>query len=77
MFEGKTINVIKPIGGNVAGQQKHYELWTQGGIITITDSKNVLAIDKTIKEAKRLKELYNININNYLQYMIDIEGILN
>lgn len=73
MFEGKTINLIKPIGGLVAGQQKYYELWTQGGIITITDPKNVLAIDNTLKEGKRL----NVNIKDYLQYMIDVEGILN
>jgi hypothetical protein len=73
MFEGRTLNLIRPNGGLVAGQQKTYELWTQGGIIYITDPKDVLAIDKVIKDAKRM----NVDTKNYLEYMIDEEGILN
>ena len=73
MFEGRTIELIKSIGGTVAGQSKQYELWTQGGTITITNPEHVKAIDNTIKEAKRM----NVNIEDYLCYMIDEEGILN
>lgn len=73
MFEGKTINLIKPIGGLVAGQQKIYELWTQGGIIYITNPEHVKAIDEVIKSAKRM----NVDTKNYLEYMIDEQGILN
>jgi len=72
LFEGKTITNIKPFKGLIAGQKKYYELWTQGSIITITDTKEVLRIDKVIKEAKKL----NFDVYNYLQYMIDVEGIL-
>ena len=73
MFEGKTINIIEPVGGLVAGQQKTYELWTQGGIIYITSPLDVAAIDKVIKDAKRMK----VDTKNYLEYMIDEQGILN
>lgn len=73
MFEGKTITLIKPIGGLVAGQQKTYELWTQGGIISIIEQKDVEAIDKVIKEASK----NNWDIKEYLAYAIDEEGILN
>ena len=72
MFEGRTINLIKPIGGLVAGQQKTYELWTQGSIITVSNPDQVKAIDKTIKEAKKM----NVDVKNYLCYQIDQEGIL-
>jgi hypothetical protein len=71
MFEGKTITLIKPFGGLVAGQQKHYELWTQGSIITITNNNDVVAIDKALKEAKKM----NYDSKSYLQYQIDEEGI--
>ena len=54
MFEGKTINLIKPIGGLVAGQPKTYELWTNGSIITITHSDHVKAINKAIKESIKM-----------------------
>jgi len=81
MFEGKTINIIKPIGGLVAGQQKTYELWTQGGIVYITSPEDVEAIDEVIKQVirmnKRNQEYGKIDLCDYLQYMIDEEGILN
>lgn len=73
MLQGRTITIIKPISGLVAGQSKHYELWTQGSIITIKEPEQVKQIDNIIKEAKRL----NLNVKEYLQYMIDEEGILN
>jgi hypothetical protein len=73
LFEGKSITNIKPFGGLIAGQEKYYELWTQGSIITITNPRDVIAIDKAIKEAKKL----NVNTESYLQYQIDVEGILN
>ena len=73
MFEGKTITQIKPIGGLVAGQSKIYQLWSQGSITTVTDSKEVTLIDEVLRDAKRL----NLNSKEYLQYMIDEENIFN
>jgi len=73
MFEGRTLNLIKPFGGLVAGQPKHYKLWTQGSIITVKNPEQVKAIDEAIKEAKRME----VDVKNYLEYMIDQEGILN
>lgn len=73
MFEGRTLTQIKPIGGLVAGQQKTYELYTQGAVISITNPNHVKAIDQAIREAKKM----NIEVKPYLEYMIDEEGILN
>jgi hypothetical protein len=73
MFEGRTLNLIKPFNGLVAGQEKYYELWTQGSIITVSNPEQVKAIDEAIKEAKRLE----VDVKSYLEYQIDQEGILN
>ena len=32
-----TINLIRQNGGVIAGQKKSVDIWTHGGIITITD----------------------------------------
>ena len=71
MFEGRTINQIKPIGGLIAGEQKTYELWTCGSIVYINNPKDVQAIDSALREAKRK----GYDSKNYLQYMIDEEGL--
>ena len=68
---GSTITLIKSKGGVVAGQPKHYELWVQGGIITITDQKEVESIDRIIKEAKELKA----DIKEYLTWTTENEGL--
>lgn len=65
------ITLIKSKGGIVAGSQKHYELWVQGGIITITDQKEVESIDRIIKEAEKLK----VDVKEYLTWTIKNEGL--
>lgn len=73
IFEGRSINLIRESGGIVAGDKKQFDLWTQGGIITITEFKQVEAINKAIKEAKHK----NLDVKDYLLYMINEENILN
>ena len=73
MFEGKTITIIEQIGGNVAGQNKIYKLWTQGSAITVTNNNEVNLIDKVLKEAKKLK----VDAKDYLKHMIDEESLFN
>ena len=69
---GSTITLIKSKGGLIAGSKKHYELWVQGGIITITDQKEVLSIDRITKEAKKMK----VDIKEYLTWVIKNEGLI-
>ena len=71
MLEGKTINAFYPCGGMVAGQPKYYELRITGGIMTITKQKEVEAIDRVLKEARRMK----VDVCNYLQYCIDQQDL--
>jgi hypothetical protein len=72
MLEGKTIIIIKPLGGLFTRQPKHFEIWTQDGVLIITEPKHIIAIQKAIKEAKKQK----ININEYIKNKIDQEEIL-
>ena len=69
---GSTITLIKSKGGLITGSKKHYELWVQGGIITITDQKEVESIDRIIKEAKRM----NTDTKEYLTWVIKNEGLI-
>lgn len=71
MFEGKTITQIKPFGGLVAGDPRYYELWTQGCIVTIKNSKEVEAIEKTLKQTHKV----GVDAREYLKYMIDDEDL--
>ena len=70
-LNGSTITLIKSRSGLVAGSQKHYELWVQGGIITITDQREVEAIDRIIKEAEDMK----VDTKEYLTWTIENEGL--
>ena len=72
ILNGRSINLIRANGGLIAGDSKTYELWVTGAIITITDQKQVTAIDRAINDAKK----YNAEVKNYLEYMIENEGLL-
>jgi len=72
MTIGQPITEIKPFVG-LFTKHKHFEIWTQKGVLIITEQKHVEAIQKAIKEAKKLK----INIKKNLKFMIDEKGILN
>lgn len=72
ILNGRSINLIRQNGGLIAGDPKTYELWVTGGIITITDQEQVTAIDRAIKEAKKI----DAEVKSYLEYMIENEGLL-
>lgn len=72
MLNGKSLNIINPIGGLVAGQPKSYDLWVTGDIISITESHDVERLDNAINEALKLKKhVTDLNINNYIEYLIN------
>lgn len=73
MLQGRSINRINRIGGIVAGQPAHYEIWTQGGIIEVKNNNDVEAIDNAVYEAKKM----DVNVNDYVRYVIEEENILN
>ena len=76
MFNGKTINLIrqnKQYNSKKAEFCKTIDLWTDGGIVSIIKENEVEAIESAIKTA--VKNGYTVN--EYLQYMIDEQNILN
>ena len=76
MFNGKTISLIrqnKQYNSEKAEFCKTIDIWTDGGIITITKTNEVEAIESAIKTA--VKNGYTVN--EYLQYMINEQNILN
>ena len=76
MFNGKTINLIRPneqYNEKKGMFYKTIDIWTDGGIVSITKENEVEAIESAIKTA--VKNGYTVN--EYLQYMIDEQNILN
>ena len=76
MFDGKIINLIRPneqYNEKKGIFYKTIDIWTDGGIVSITKGNEVEAIESAIKTA--VKNGYTVN--EYLQYMIDEQNILN
>ena len=71
-----TINLIRQNGGLIAGQKKTIDIWTHGGIVTITDKNEIESIEKWIREAAKWANGKAEAINNYVSYMLDQYGIL-
>lgn len=71
-----TINLIRQNGGVIAGQKKTIDMWTHGGIVTITDKDEIESIEKWIREAEKLANGKTEAINDYVSYMLDQYGIL-
>lgn len=71
-----TINLIRQNGGVIAGQKKTIDIWTHGGIITITDKNEIESIEKWIRAAAKWANGKTEAINNYVSYMLDQYGIL-
>ena len=69
MLEGKSINAIRHSGGLVAGQPEAIDVWVTGGVITVTDPKNVALINGTIAEANRK----GWDVKDYLRYVLTEE----
>lgn len=67
-----TINLIRQNGGLIAGQKKTIDIWTHGGIVTITDKNEIESIEKWIREAAKWAN----GKNDYVSYMLDQYGIL-
>lgn len=71
-----TINLIRQNGGVIAGQKKSVDIWTHGGIVTITDETEVKLIESWIRAAAKWANGKTEAINNYVSYMLDQYGIL-
>ena len=71
-----TINLIRQNGGIISGQKKTIDMWTHGGIITITDKNEIESIEKWIIEAAKWANGKQEAINDYVSYMLDQYGIL-
>lgn len=71
-----TINLIRQNGGVIAGQKKTIDMWTHGGIVTITDKNEIESIEKWIREAEKLANGKTEAVNDYVSYMLDQYGIL-
>ena len=69
------INLIRQNGGIIAGQKKTIDMWTHGGIITITDKNEIESIEKWIREAAKWANGKPEAINDYVSYMLDQYGI--
>lgn len=65
-LEGKSINYISHCGGLVAGDPERIDLWITGGILTVTEPKDVEYINHLAKEAKRME----VDVNDYVRYML-------
>lgn len=71
ILQGKSITNIMPINGLVTGQKKSYELWTQGGIISFTETQDVKEIDNIIAEVAAMnKKGVSIDVKDYLLFEI-------
>ena len=62
LLEGKSINLIR----HVAGDSERIDLWITGGILTVTEPKDVEYINHLVKEAKRME----VDVNDYVRYML-------
>lgn len=71
-----TINLIRQNGGVIAGQKKTIDIWTHGGIVTITDKNEIESIEKWIRETAKWANGKAEVINDYVPYMLDQYGIL-
>lgn len=75
-----TINLIRQNGGVIAGQKKSVDIWTHGGIVTITDETEIKLIGSWIRAAAKWQpkeyETKTEMINNYVSYMLDQYDIL-
>ena len=71
-----TINLIRQNGGVIAGQKKTIDIWTHGGIVTITDKNEIESIEKWIREAAKWANGKTEVIKDYVSYMLDQYGIL-
>ena len=69
MFEGKRITSVRKdsMKGNTV-----YKIAYTGGIMTVWNEKDIKALDHAKKQAKRLE----VNETEYIQYLIDEEGII-
>ena len=65
-LEGKSINLIRHHGGLVAGDPETIDLWITGGVMTVTEPKDVEYINHLIKQAK----LFDFDVNDYVRYML-------
>ena len=70
-----TITSIRQNGGLVAGQKKTLKLNYLGGVMTITDEKEILMIERWINEAAKWANGNIEEIYNYLEFMMDQEGL--
>lgn len=70
------INLIRQNGGLIAGQKKTFDIWTCGGIVTITDKIEIELIEAWIRTAEKWANGKAEEINNYVAYMLDESGIL-
>ena len=70
------INLIRQSGGIIAGQKKTIDIWTHGGIVTITDKNEIESIEKWIRESAKWANGKPEAINGYVSYMLDQYGIL-
>lgn len=66
LLEGKSINLIRHHGGLVAGDPERIDLWITGGVMTVTEPKDVEYINYLVKEAKRM----DVDVNDYVKYML-------
>lgn len=69
LFDNSDIRYVRPHDGVVAGQPLWYELGICGGVIQVTDEKEVNLIKRILKEFSHMVERGSVDENERYTYL--------